>query len=61
MIEERNIIKMIIKKSINNHLVNHVKTNPNDKRDRIDILIDEASLEIMKHFDISFKKFVSKN
>lgn len=40
-------IEKIIRKAINRHLVVHVQT-PNDTRDRIDILLDEATTEILK-------------
>jgi len=40
-------IEKEIRKAINRHLVTHVQT-PNDTRDRIDILVDEAATEILK-------------
>jgi hypothetical protein len=61
MIEEKRIIELLIKKSITDHLVKHVRVKEDDKRDRIDILVDEASREIMKHFDVEFKKFIPKH
>lgn len=39
-------IEKIIRKAITRHLVQHVQM-PNDTRDRIDILLDEASTEIL--------------
>lgn len=40
-------IEKAIRKAINRHLVTHVQT-PNDTRDRIDILVNEAATEILK-------------
>lgn len=40
-------IEAQIRGAINRHLVVHVRV-PNDKRDRIDILVDESSSEILK-------------
>ena len=40
-------IEIEIRRAINRHLVQHVQMN-GDTRDRIDILVDEASVEIIK-------------
>jgi len=40
-------IEQEIRKAITRHLVKHVQVLP-DTRDRIDILLDEASTEILK-------------
>lgn len=40
-------IEIEIRRAINRHLVQHVQVI-NDTRDRIDILVDEASEQIMK-------------
>ncbi len=37
-----------IRKAINRHLVVHVQVSKEDKRDRIDILVDEAATKILK-------------
>ena len=43
-------IEIEIRRAITRHLVQHVQTN-GDTRDRIDILVDEASVEIIKIID----------
>lgn len=41
-------IEKEIRKAINRHLVVHVQVPKEDRRDRIDILVDEAATEILK-------------
>lgn len=41
-------IEKAIKKAITDHLVTHVQVEKGDRRDRIDILAEEAAKEILK-------------
>ncbi len=43
-------IEKAIRKAINRHLVTHIQT-PGDTRCRIDILVEEAAVDILKHIE----------
>lgn len=46
----KTLIEKVIRKSINDHLVRHVQIPADDKRCRVDILVDEATQAILKYF-----------